>query len=63
MLKHKIFSNNYLNHRNANLAEQSEKTAEVQGSLAVSAARKQQLPICRANERTWWEAGWKLRRK
>lgn len=61
MLKHSIFSNEYLQHR---LDKSSQDQHEVQGTLAMASSKNKNnnLPICRTSPRTWWETAWKTRK-
>ncbi|HNX74241.1 MAG TPA: hypothetical protein PLM07_00270 [Candidatus Rifleibacterium sp.] len=62
MLRYSLFSEFYLSRRQ-NAASHSSVAAS-HGSLALAPAgnHENQLPLCRANSRTWWETGWQRQR-
>ena len=61
MLKHSIFSNDYLQYR---LDRANQDRHEVQGNLAMASSKQKSknVPVCRANPKTWWEMAWKTRK-
>lgn len=61
MLKYEIFSNFYRSEKARRELEDKVKH-EVHGTLAVASAPKPSFPIGRRTTRTWWEAGWSMKK-
>ncbi len=61
MLRHSMFSDSYLSHRNGS---DHPVTPVSDGSLALLPANRNgnRIILCRSGSRTWWETGWQLRR-
>ena len=61
MLRHSMFSDSYLSHRNGS---DQPVTHVSDGSLALSPANRNghKVVLSRSGSRTWWETGWQLRR-
>ena len=61
MLKYEMFSNFYRSEKAQRDTENKTKH-EIHGTLAVASEPLPTLPIGRRTSRTWWEAGWSLKK-
>ena len=61
MLKYEIFSNFYRSEKTRREFEGKTKH-EIHGALAVATQSALSMPIGRRTTRTWWEAGWSLKK-